>query len=85
MGGGDPRILLAQRVWVRGQKGQVLGVIGCKSAHLAKQEERGKVVPHQEMYIDVGAYSEQSVREAGIEVGGIGMLLPIPPHCIPGG
>lgn len=69
IGGGDNRILLAQRVWVRGSLGQVLGVIGCKSAHLSNLEERGKVTPHQEMYIDVGASCAQEVRDAGIEVG----------------
>ena len=69
LGGGDNRILLAQRVWVRGENGQVLGVIGCKSAHLSNVEERNKVVPHQDLYIDVGAASDTEVRAAGIEVG----------------
>ena len=69
LGGGDNRILLAQRVWVRGENGQVLGVIGCKSAHLSNAEERSKVVPQQDLYIDVGAVSDAEVRAAGIEVG----------------
>jgi endoglucanase len=69
LGGGDNRILLAQRVWVRGIRGRHLGVIACKSAHLTNQEERGKVVPHQEMYIDLGATSAEEVRAAGIEIG----------------
>ncbi len=69
IGGGDNRILPAQRVWVRGENGKVLGVIGCKSAHLSGAEERSKVVPHQELYIDVGAASDEEVRAAGIEIG----------------
>lgn len=69
LGGGDNRILLAQRVWVRGSRGRHLGVIACKSAHLTSQEERGKVVPHQEMFIDIGACCAEEVRAAGIEIG----------------
>lgn len=69
IGGGDPRILPAQRVWVRGRQGRSLGVIGCKSAHLSSPDERTKVVPHQELYIDIGAASADEVRAQGIEVG----------------
>lgn len=69
LGGGDNRILLAQRVWMRGSCNRHLGVIACKSAHLASQEERGKVVPYQEMFIDIGASCAEEVRAAGIEIG----------------
>lgn len=69
IGGGDDRILPAQRVWVRGEQGRLLGVIGCKSAHLSKGDERNRVVPYRELYIDVGADSAAAVRAAGIEIG----------------
>jgi tetrahedral aminopeptidase len=68
VGGHDDRILPAQRVWVRGFKGRLLGVIGCKSAHLSK-EERDKVVPHTQMYIDIGAQSADEVQSMGVSVG----------------
>lgn len=69
LGGHDDRVLLAQRVWVRGAQGRLLGVIGAKSAHLSTPADREKVVKHSEMYIDVGARSADEVRAMGISVG----------------
>lgn len=69
LGGHDDRVLLAQRVWVRGPAGRVQGVIGCKSAHLTGLPERDRVVKHPEMYIDIGARSAEEVRAMGISVG----------------
>jgi endoglucanase len=69
LGGHDDRILLAQRLWVRGARGRVLGVICCKSAHLTSLPEREKVVKHTELYIDIGACSADEVRAMGVEVG----------------
>jgi tetrahedral aminopeptidase len=69
LGGHDDRILLAQRVWVRGARGRVAGVIGCKSAHLSQLAEREKVVKHTEMYIDIGARSAEEVRAMGVSIG----------------
>ncbi|MGE5674117.1 MAG: M42 family metallopeptidase [Mycobacterium leprae] len=68
LGGHDDRILLAQRVWVRGSKGRLAGVIGCKSAHLSGGE-RDKLVKHPEMYMDIGARSAAEVAAMGVTVG----------------
>lgn len=68
LGGHDDRILLAQRVWVRGGRGPLLGVIGCKSAHLSAGD-RDRVVKHTEMYIDIGARSADEVRAMGVSLG----------------
>ncbi len=68
LGGHDDRILLAQRVWVRGAKGRLMGVIGCKSAHLSVGD-RDRVVKHTEMYIDIGARNADDVRAMGVSVG----------------
>ncbi|MBE3589588.1 MAG: M42 family metallopeptidase [Firmicutes bacterium] len=53
VGGIDDRVLLAKAVHV-GQK-RVPGVIGSKPIHLQSPGERTKVVPADEMYIDIGA------------------------------
>lgn len=58
LGGFDPRVLVAQRVKVYGKK--VLdGVIGIKAAHFTTPEERQKVTPLQELFIDVGLPAEE--------------------------
>ena len=54
VGGIDPRTLLAQRVTVHTASGKLTGIIGTKPAHITQEAERGKAVPLNELYIDVG-------------------------------
>ncbi len=55
IGGWDPQVLPGQRVWIKGKKGRVLGVIGRKPIHLLQDEERKKVVRFEDLWIDIGA------------------------------
>ncbi len=52
IGGIDDRILLTQRVAINGTN--LEGIINSKPIHLQKEEERKKIVKHDEMCIDVG-------------------------------
>jgi endoglucanase len=47
----------------------MLGVIGAKPPHLLSQEERKKVCEKKDMYIDIGATSQEEVEDAGVRVG----------------
>jgi putative aminopeptidase FrvX len=69
LGGWFDQVLLGQRVIVKTSRGDLLGVIGAKPPHLLSQEERTKVVVKKDMYIDIGASSEDEVRAAGVRVG----------------
>jgi putative aminopeptidase FrvX len=69
LGGWFDQVLLGQRVIIKTNKGDVLGVIGAKPPHLLSPEERTKVVLRKEMYIDIGASSNDEIMEAGIQVG----------------
>ncbi len=69
IGGWFDQVLLAQRVVVRGKKGEITGVIASKPPHLLSPEERQKVVTMKQMFIDVGATSKEEVEEMGIRVG----------------
>jgi len=69
LGGWYDQVLLGQRVLIKTCNGDVLGVIGAKPPHLLTPEDRSKVVTRKEMYIDVGASSEDEVKELGIQVG----------------
>jgi endoglucanase len=69
LGGWFDQVLLGQRVLVKTRKGDVTGVIGAKPPHLLSPEERTKVVTRKEMYIDVGASSEDEVKEIGVQIG----------------
>lgn len=76
LGGWWDQVLLAQRVTVITEKKKFTGVIGSKPPHLLQPEERKKVYPIREMYIDVGGHSRDEVEKWGICVGD-----PIVPIC----
>ena len=69
LGGWWDQVLLGHRVVIKTSQGDVLGVLGAKPPHLLDAEERKKVVEQKDMYIDVGARSEEEVREMGIRPG----------------
>ncbi len=69
LGGWFDQVLLGQRVVIRTTKGEVVGVIGVKPPHLMEHEEFSKVVQKKNMYIDIGASSDQEVAGAGVRIG----------------
>lgn len=69
LGGWWDQVLLAQRVVIKTGKGDVVGIIGAKPPHLLDQEERKKIVEKKNMYIDIGATSQEEIEEAGVRVG----------------
>lgn len=69
LGGWWSHVLLAQRMTVKTHKGDVLGVIGAKPPHMLLEEERKKLVEKKDMYLDIGASSQQEVEDAGVRVG----------------
>ncbi|WP_072332024.1 M42 family metallopeptidase [Thermoactinomyces sp. DSM 45891] len=76
LGGWWSQVLLAQRVQIVTEKRTFTGVIGSKAPHVLTPEERNKVYPMREMFIDVGAHSDEQLKEWGIKVGD-----PIIPIC----
>lgn len=69
LGGWFDQVLLGQRVLIKTRDGDVVGVIGAKPPHLLPAEERKKVVPKKDMYIDIGATSQDEVEDAGVRPG----------------
>ncbi|WP_373893018.1 M42 family metallopeptidase [Virgibacillus sp. CBA3643] len=65
-GGWWNQVMLAQRVTIMGDKGDVTGVIGSKPPHVLSAEERKKPVDIKEMFIDVGASSKEEAGEFGV-------------------
>lgn len=59
-GGLDPKVVLACPVRIG--KNKVKGVIGIKAVHLTKAEERTKLPPFDDMYIDIGATSREEAE-----------------------
>lgn len=54
---------------ILGSKGAVRGLIGNTAIHLRKDAADEKAPKVHELYVDIGASSEEEVREAGIRVG----------------
>jgi len=69
LGGWWDQVLLAQRVVIKTNKGDVIGVIGAKPPHLLSPDERNKLVDKKNMYIDIGATSNKEVSKAGVRIG----------------
>ena len=69
LGGWWDQVLLGHRVVIRTAKGDVIGVLGAKPPHLLEADERKKVVEKKDMYIDVGACSEDEVSAMGVRPG----------------
>jgi endoglucanase len=69
LGGWFDQVLLGQRVVIQTRNGDIIGVIGAKPPHLLPQEERTKLVPKKDMYIDIGASHKADVDAAGVRPG----------------
>lgn len=70
LGGIPEKILPSSRVTITAGNGRdISGVIGVKSHHITPPEEKYKVIPYAELYVDVGAKSRSNVLEMGIDIG----------------
>lgn len=59
LGGFDPKTLTAQRVIVHGKK-DIVGVMGSKPIHVMSAEERSKLVPISDYFIDLGLTKKEA-------------------------
>ena len=69
LGGWWDQVLLAHRVAIITNNGSITGIIGAKPPHVLSAEDRKKVMLKKEMYIDIGASSQEEVEQAGVRVG----------------
>jgi len=69
IGGIDDRVLLAQKVIVSTEKGHLHGIIGSRPPHIQKEDERKRVLAWDELFIDVGAESQQEAYKMGVKIG----------------
>jgi putative aminopeptidase FrvX len=68
LGGWDEQVVVGQRLRILGQKGDVIGVIGKKAAHLLKDADRTKPTQLEDMWIDIGAHDLADASDR-VEVG----------------
>jgi putative aminopeptidase FrvX len=70
LGGIPEKVMPATKVVITSENGDdVNGVIGVKAHHITPPEEKYKVIPYGELYVDIGAKSKAEVLEMGIDIG----------------
>lgn len=69
IGGVNINVLPGLRVDVLGKSGIITGVIGVKSHHFMKADEKGVLSGTDNLYIDIGARSEDDAAKLGVKVG----------------
>jgi len=69
LGGWLDQALVDQRWTIMTTKGPVPAISGLKSVHVTSQEERTRVTPRDEIFLDVGAASKEEAETLGIRAG----------------
>jgi putative aminopeptidase FrvX len=69
VGGYFDQSVLTQRLSILTARGEQLGYTGMKSGHILRPEERTRMIPLADMFIDVGAKSRAEVEAMGIRPG----------------
>lgn len=79
LGGWWSQVLLGKQVEIKTGKGDLIhGVIGCKPPHVLSAEARKTPYKIEDMFIDVGASSEDEIAEWGVRPGD--MVVPYSPY-----
>lgn len=76
LGGWWDQVLLSQKVIVKTKKGDLAGVIGSTPPHVLEAKDREKMVRLKDMFIDIGAQSQEEAQE----VFGVSLGDPIVPY-----
>ncbi len=69
LGGWLDQALPGQRWFIIGSKGPVTAVTGIRDIHYTPAEERTKVIPREQIFLDIGARSDAEVAMLGVGPG----------------
>ncbi len=69
LGGWLDQALVDQRWTIIGSKGAIHAVTGIRDIHVVPTEERNRVFPREQIFLDVGAANAAEVRDMGISPG----------------
>jgi putative aminopeptidase FrvX len=69
LGGVPERALAAQAVVICSRKGDIPALIANKSHHATTPDEKYRVVPYAELYVDAGFTTKDEAHAAGIRIG----------------
>jgi len=69
LGGYIDQSVLTQRYTIMTARGPVVGYTGFKSTHIVSPEERTRMVPLQDMFLDIGAKTREEAEKMGVRPG----------------
>jgi len=69
IGGSDWATARGKRLVVFGDKGEVPGIVGNTAIHIRDRKDGEKAPEQHELYVDIGASSDDEVAERGVRVG----------------
>ena len=69
VGGYFDQSVLTQRLSILTARGEVLGYTGMKSGHILRPDERDRMIPLSDMFVDVGASSRAEAEAMGLRAG----------------
>jgi endoglucanase len=69
LGGWLDQALVDQRWTILTSKGPIAAITGLKSVHVTPAEERSRVTPREDVFLDVGAKSKEEAEALGIRPG----------------
>lgn len=73
LGGIDKRLMLGALIQFHTtERKRIIGVVGISPPHITRQEDREKVPPINEMFVDIGCKSYQEVRDMDLDIGSVG-------------
>ena len=67
-------LLPGQRIIFKGKKGPLYGIIGTKPPHVMSDNERKRVLPSDELFIDIGAMTSDEAEKKGAHIGMTGVF-----------
>jgi len=73
IGGWDAQVLVGQRIRLLPATGDVIGVVGRKPIHLAKDRDRKRSVKFTDLWVDIGA-KNRAEAESRLSVGDAGVI-----------
>jgi putative aminopeptidase len=70
LGGVPDRVLPALQVVVTNHHGEAVpAVVGIKAHHVTPPDEKTRVVPYEQLYLDLGVGNAEAVRALGVDIG----------------
>ena len=69
VGGWFDQALVDKRWIIHTSKGPVTGVVGMKTIHISSPEDRNRVFPREQLFLDVGARSKAEAEALGVRPG----------------